>query len=462
MERLQSGPVLPGPEAVAALGELRDSLGDRGIGVRAALDEFERLCIPASMAVASAGCLGLIHSSPLPATLPAELLVAALNNNTGCDLTAPAAAFAEGEVMRMMKQLVGWDESASAQLVPGGSYASAQATILARSERLPEWEEHGPSAVARPPCIYVSEASHFSATRSARVAGFGWRGVRRVPTRGRGQLDPVALQRLIARDNAAGKQPIAVIATAGTTSTGAVDPLAAVAEICREHGLWMHVDACYGGAGLLVPELADEFASIASADSIAIDPHKWMFMPLVSAVFLTRHAEAERRAFAVADAWYIPPSNRARDAFTRGVAASRRASALTLWLALRAHGQDAIRSAVRRNIGLARQLEDRLRERGFEVLAGGQLSTVCARWPAQSSSDASDDEIHTAICRAASQSGHLWLATTRHAGRTWLRFCVANLLTTEDDIDAIADTVSSAAQAVQVPHCPEPPHRITG
>jgi aromatic-L-amino-acid decarboxylase len=266
-----------------------------------------------------------------------------------------------------------------------------------------------------------------------------------LPGTGRGAIEPATLEERIERDRRQGGRPFAVVATAGTTGTGAIDPLLPIAEICSRHRLWLHVDACYGGAAVLLDELRPRFAGIERADSIAVDPHKWFFIPITAALLLTRHPELEQEAFAAGDTSYIPQHGGA-DAFLRGIPTSRRSSGLTVWMGLRAHGLSAVRDAVRRNIELTRLLEQLLAENGFRVLRDGELSVACARWETEAGDSAEADEVQARLAAEVVGSGEAWFSTTRHEGRTWMRFNLVNLHTREHHIRHLAELVTQSAQ----------------
>jgi len=339
----------------------------------------------------------------------------------------------------------------SGLLLPGGSYANLHALLLARTARFPEWHEHGPASLNAHPILYVTDASHFCTSRAGMVAGIGAQNVRHIPTTGRGSMDPEALARQIEEDRAApDRAPFAVAASFGTTGAGAIDPINAIADVCELNGIWLHVDACYGGGLLLLDEFNDLCAPLARADSIAIDPHKWLYMPMTAAIVLTPHAEIERKTFHV-DASYIPVEGAHIEAYQRSVTTSRRAISLMIWLALRAHGWKTIVESMRRNIELTRDFESQLADRGFDIMPGGQLSIACARWipsDASSWSAAEIDALQQRIARVVVESGVGWFATTRHHDQTWLRFNILNLHTREEHIERMAEAVHDAARAL--------------
>lgn len=257
-------------------------------------------------------------------------------------------------------------------------------------------------------------------------------------------MDLTALEQRVQRDRAEGATPFAVVATAGTTATGAIDPLAAIAELCRREKLWLHVDACYGGAAMLLEPMRSRFAGIERADSIAIDPHKWFFIPVTAALLLTTHRDLAKKAFETSAGSYIPSDGEV-DAWQWGIPTTRRSSALAVWMALRAHGWRTIRTAVESNIQLTRLLESLLAERGFRILPGGELSIACARWEPQNRRSDSLDRLQEAITREVVSSGQAWFSTTRHAGEAWLRFNMVNLYTREHHVRRLAGLLAEAA-----------------
>jgi aromatic-L-amino-acid decarboxylase len=438
---LEQRPVAPPIERRALLEQFAGTLSDEGIGLLAALDEFRERVLPASMGTPHPLYLGLVNSSPLPGAALADLLVSSLNNNGGAFHQSPAMTACETEVVRAFARLYDLPTETEGLFLPGGTWATLQALVLARA-RLLGHRASGPGLR-----VYTSDAAHFSVARSAAVIGIGAEDIISLPATGRGELDVPLLAETLRRDRREGKTPLAVVATAGTTGTGAIDPLAAVADLCASEDVWLHIDACYGGAIALLSELRGLLAGIEQAQSIAVDPHKWFFIPVTAALLLVRETGLAARFFDTAHGSYIPGDG-AVDAWRRGIPTTRRSSGLTVWLALRAHGWRTIRDAVRRNIALMRLLEQLLAERGFNVLPGGQLSIACARWePKGAATDALQEE----ITRRVVATGQTWFSTVRHAGRSWLRFNLVNLHTREEHIHRLAELLHETAQGLQ-PH----------
>ena len=439
---LESRPVAPATPRSALRDRFAGTLGENGVGLLSVLDEFERQILPACMTTPHPLYLGLVNSSPLPGAALADLLISALNNNGGAFHQSPAMTACEEEVVRLFLHLFGFPAGSDGMILPGGTFANLQAMVLARSRAFPDGE-------LRRPRVYTSEAAHFSVARAAYVAGIPEAGVVAVPTRGRGEMIPEAVAERIRQDRRQGAIPVAVIATAGTTGTGAIDPLSELADLCSQERVWFHVDACYGGAAILSEALRPRLVGIERADSIAVDPHKWFFIPVTAALLLTRERGEARQAFATQAGSYIPGDG-GLDAWQRGMPTTRRSSGLAVWMGLRAHGLAVIREAVERDIALMRLLETRLAGHGFRILEGGELSICCARFEPAGRSDAELDALQACITSEIVASGTAWFSTVRHAGRTWLRFNLVNLHTREEHIERLADLVNRTARAITV------------
>ena len=422
---------------------LADTITADGVGIEQAVDDFARLVLPNCMRTPHPLYLGLVNTSPLPGAVLGDLLVSTMNNNGGAFHQSPAMTMAEQEVLAWMAARFGLGD-VQGMFLPGGSYSMVQALLLARAKHLPQWDAVGPAAVTQRPLIYCSSAAHFSVERAGHAAGLGREGVVAIPTVGRGAMDVAALAERIESDLRAGVRPFAVVATVGTTGTGAMDPVEPLADVCREHDLWLHVDACYGGGVLLLDEQPAQVCGIERADSLAVNPHKWFFIPLTASVLFTRHAELARSVFDVG-ASYIPGDGEV-DAYRRGIPTSRRSTGFAMWMALRAHGWSVVRDTVVRNITLTRLLERLLAEAGFTVLPDGELSIACARWEPPGLDAAATDELQRRITNEVVAGGTVWFATVEHDGKTWLRFNMVNLHTREEHIERLVEELKRSAR----------------
>jgi aromatic-L-amino-acid decarboxylase len=436
---LEDRPVAPAVERGALMEQFAGTLRDDGIGLLAALEEFWALVLPASMGTPHPLYLGLVNSSPLPGAALADLLVSTLNNNGGAFHQSPAMTACEAEVVRAFCQLYDLPDTAEGMFLPGGTWATLQALALARYQAI------GTRAPGPGLRVYTSEAAHFSVQRTASVVGIGADDIVSLVKLGRGELNVPLLAETIRRDRHGGKTPLAVVATAGTTGTGAVDPIAEIAELCASENVWLHIDACYGGAIALLPELRHLLTGVERAHSIAVDPHKWFFIPVTAALLLVREAGLAARCFDTAHGSYIPNDGTV-DAWRRGIPTTRRSSGFTVWMAIRAHGWQTIRDAVRRNINLTRLLERLLVDRGFTALPDGQLSIACARWEPAGLDASECDRLQENLVRRVVATGKAWFSTVRHDSRVWMRFNLVNLHTREEHIRLLVDLLAQTAR----------------
>jgi aromatic-L-amino-acid/L-tryptophan decarboxylase len=319
---------------------------------------------------------------------------------------------------------------------------------MAREARLPANE----SGTRTGGTVYASEEVHMSIPKSVALLGIGRENLRLVATNESFQMIPEELDRAIRRDKGAGKTPIAVVASAGTVNTGAIDPLPEVAEIARQHGAWLHVDGAYGAlAAMAVPE---KFNGLELADSLSLDPHKWLYQPLDAGCLLYRDSAAARKAFA-----HTGEYARALTAdpvegfvfFEESVELSRRFRALKLWLSLRYHGIAAFREAIRRDLAHARRLAEQVAaEPELELMAPVELSAVCFRY--RGTGKPSEDELNRwnpMILKRVVEHGCVYLSNASLRGSFCLRACVVNHRTTDQDIDSVVAEVLAAAKEIQ-------------
>jgi aromatic-L-amino-acid decarboxylase len=376
-----------------------------------------------------------------PVAALGDLYASVLNQNVTAWRSAPAAVTIERTVVRWVAEAIGC-EGFTGSLVSGGSSANLMGLAMAREATVPANEEG-----ARPGAVYASAEVHMSVPKALALLGVGRASLRLIPVDDAFKMRTDALAAAIERDRRAGIPAIAIVATAGTTSTGAVDPLREIADIAQTGGLWLHVDGAYGGlAATAAPGL---FTGLARADSISLDPHKWLYQPLDCSALLYRDAEAARRAFAYTGEYARILSGDPVEGlafFEESVELSRRFRALKLWLSLRYHGIGQFRAAIRKDLEHA-QLLARLitAEPTLELLAPVELSTVCFRW--KDAPEAELDQRNAAILREVIRRGRVYLSNASVHGAFALRVCIVNHRTTDADIAAVVAEVTAAAAA---------------
>jgi aromatic-L-amino-acid decarboxylase len=392
---------------------------------------------------------GYVSSPGTPVTAIAGLLASTLNINVTCWRSAPAATELEHVAIGWLKQMLGYPSETAGLLVSGGSMANFAALAAARSAKAPaNVVRDGMAAAGRAMCVYVSEEGHFSIAKAAGMLGLGERNVRSVPTDERLRIDVAALERMVERDAAAGHLPFCVVANAGTTATGAFDPIGELADFARRRNLWLHVDAAYGGFAALAPSARHLFARIAEADSVALDPHKWLYLPVGCGSVLYRDPAAARAAFAHG-AEYTRPIGLERDeAFAfwdYGPELSRPFRALELWMLIKAAGAARLGEAIERNIACAKHFERLVcASSDFEMLAPVELSVFCFRYtPRGYAGDL--DALNEHILLEVQRGGSTYLSNARVRGKFALRGCVLNYRTTERDMEIALEDVRRAA-----------------
>jgi aromatic-L-amino-acid decarboxylase len=356
------------------------------------------------------------------ASVLADTAAAGYNVFAGSWTGSSGPATVELVVLDWLREWCGLPAGTEGVLVSGGSVASLVALAAARTAR---FGERAPAeAVA-----YMSDQGHASVARALRVLGFAREQVRVIAADADFRLPAADLRAAVEADRAAGRVPFCVAATAGTTSTGAVDPLPELAELCAEHGMWLHVDGAYGAPAVLTEAGRAALAGLDRADSLVLDPHKWLFQPYEIGCVLVRDGALLERTFALSGVYLRDTEGGEVNFRDRSVQLTRGARALKLWLSVRMFGVAAFRDAVAHGIALAEHAESLLRARpGWEVVAPAQLAVVCFRRDG-------DDAEQTRIAGAMVDDGFAVPSTTELAGRVALRLCTINPRTTFEDIE---------------------------
>ncbi|HEY4869191.1 MAG TPA: pyridoxal-dependent decarboxylase [Candidatus Dormibacteraeota bacterium] len=442
--------------AQTAPGDLRRSLPasppQHAESIDAVFDDLDRLIVPASTHWNSPGFLAYFASSASAAGILGEMLAAAFNVNAMLWRTSPAATELEVVAVDWLRQLLGLPEPLFGVINDTASSSTLYALAAAR-EALSDLRirDDGMSGRADVPALrfYASEEAHSSVEKAGIVLGLGRRGLRRIAVDGDYRMDPVALAAAIDDDVAVGIRPMAVVATAGTTSTTSVDPIPEIAAVCERHGVWLHVDAAYGGAAAVAPELRWVLAGAERADSIVVNPHKWLFTPIDCSVLWTRRPDTLRDAFSLVPEYLRSDEGsdpHAPNLMDYGVSLGRRFRALKLWLVMRRFGSDGLAARVRFHCALARTLAERVREsEDFELLAPVPLSVVCLRArPRRLGSDVDLDRLNDRVMERINADGHFFLSHTRLRDRFAIRVAFGNVRTAERHADELWHALNTA------------------
>jgi glutamate/tyrosine decarboxylase-like PLP-dependent enzyme len=430
--------------------ELRDHLTGQqltadGVPPEDLIADFADHILPYAMGNGHPRFFGWVNSPPAPIGIIAELLAA--GQDPSCDVGDIAALHLESAAVRWLAELTGYPRHSMGLLVSGGSMATLTGLATARqwlAER-DGWDVRADGVAGAPggrPLIYLNSETHSSVRKAVELLGFGHRSIRQVPTDAGFRLDPGALRAMVISDRAAGHRPFCVVASAGTTSTGAVDPFSALAAVCAEQELWLHVDGAYGAVGALHPELSETFRGMDRADSLTIDPHKWLSVPVECGCILVRDPELLRRTFSLVPPYlYLeegkgiggPPSYA-----EYGFQQTRGFRALKLWMTLAHAGRDGLRDLIVRHVELARELARAIDAADdFELMAPVQLSVVCFRWTGGKRDDRDDaaiDAANRALEVLVQDDGRTFLTSTVINGRLVLRASVLHHGTTAEDL----------------------------
>jgi aromatic-L-amino-acid/L-tryptophan decarboxylase len=391
---------------------------------------------------------GYVLGSAEPIAALGDLLASVLNQNITAWRSAPAGVTIERTVVRWLAEAIGC-VSFSGTLTGGGSAANLMALAMAREARLPANDRGIQNAGAG--VVYASEQVHMSIPKAVAMLGMGRENVRYISCDNSYRMVASQLESAICQDQAGGRKPIAVVASAGTVNTGAIDPLEEIASIARRHGLWMHVDGAYGAlAAIAAPE---KFKGLALADSISLDAHKWLYQPLDCGCLLYRDPDHARRAFSYTGSYARQLSSDPIEGFAfleESMELSRRFRALKLWLSLRYHGLDAFREAIRQNLDQAQALAIAVgNSADLKLMAPVELSAICFRHDLSGSAPEDlRNRFNLAVLKKVIARGRIYLSNAELEGKFCLRACIVNHLTTGADVEQIVPEVLNAAAEI--------------
>jgi aromatic-L-amino-acid decarboxylase len=451
-EELPERPVCPthDPAELAAL--LDEPLPEHGTPAEGVLAELARL-LPYATAIPSPRYHGLLNPAPTPIAVFAESVVGALNQNVGAWRHGTIGVSIEERAIRWLADLYGLPPEANGTLTSGGTEANLTAIACARHRADPSVRADG---VGGPALVgYVSQEGHFSLDRSFDLLGLGSKNLRMVESDARSRIKPDELRKRIAVDRAAGLRPFLLVGVLGTTSSGAIDPLAKLAEVAREEGLWFHVDAAYGGGAALSPELRPLCAGIELADSVTVDPHKWFFVPFSAGAILVRDGSVLPAAFALDPVYIRDLQSEGRKFFREGILGSRRFNGLKLWLSLKRYGRAAYAAEIEREVALTRLLHELLARDGRFVFPHEPvLAIACFRYQPSGTSDAEADATALRVQREIELAGRHWISTTVVRGQRYLRVNINSYFTREEHVRELVTAVLRSLPSAEPPARP--------
>lgn len=439
LSELDRMPCFPAASGTQAEKLFHQPAPEKGLGIQAleSLPDVARLS-----RVQNARFFGYVLGSGEPIAAVADLFASVLNQNTTAWRSCPAAVTIERTVVQWLSDAIGC-AGFRGSLTGGGSSANLMGLAMAREAKLAANEDGVRKAADA--VFYASEQVHMSIPKAIALLGVGRRNLKLVPADDADRMIVSKLDDAITADKKAGKIPLAVIASAGTVNTGAIDPFKEIASVAREHKMWLHIDGAYGAlAAMAVPE---KFEGLGLADSLSLDPHKWLYQPLDCGCLLYRDAASAQRAFAhTGDYAKVLNSDPVESFafFEESMELSRRFRALKLWLSIRYHGMAAFRESIRDNLKLAQRLAAAVASNSkLELMAPVELSAVCFRCKDKGSNEELDT-FNASVLKRVIERGRVYLSNATIRGKFCLRACIVNHRTTEADVDAVIEEVLAA------------------
>jgi glutamate/tyrosine decarboxylase-like PLP-dependent enzyme len=448
LEGLPHGPVVRDepPAAVRQALRAEQSLPEDGCDASTLVAEAAQLLFQHSLFNGHPRFFGYVTSSPAPIGALGDLLASAVNQNVGAWRLSPAATEIEAQSIRWVAELIGFPTDGDGILVSGGNMANFVCFLAARAAQAAEIRTRGLRGAPAALHVYASTETHTWIQKAADLFGLGTDAIRWIDVDAGQRLDVAALERQIAADRDAGALPFLAVGTAGTVSTGVVDPLTDIAAVCRRHGVWFHVDGAYGALAARVPGAPADLRGLGEADSVAVDPHKWLYAPLEAGCALVRRRGDLLRAFSYHPSYYHF-DHEVTNYFDYGPQNSRGFRALKVWLALRQVGWSGYRQMIGDDMRLSRHLDALVREHpDFQALTQHLSITTFRYVPRDLASrpDAEDylQRLNQELLSRVERSGEAFLSNAMVNGRFALRACIVNFRTSEADIEALLPLIA--------------------
>lgn len=410
--------------------QLREPLPEQGTPIEAVLQQVQQDVLSNFLSVSHPRFFSFVPNPNNFVSVLADALVAGFNPFVGSWAVAPGPAEIELVTIDWLRQLCGFPETAGGLFVSGGSVATLTALATARHIKVRDTFHYA--------VIYCSDQTHSATDRALKVLGFRAEQLRKLPSDQDFRLSLTTLQDAVAEDRAAGRIPFCVVANAGTTNTGAVDPLAELANFCRQQDLWLHADAAYGGAAVLCERGRSALGGLEAADSLVLDPHKWLFQPYEMGCVLVRKAQWLRETFSILPEFLKDVAGIEEEVNFRdyGIQLTRNFRALKLWMSLKVFGLAAFSRAIERGMTLAEHAEKVLRRSScWEVVTPAQLGIVSFRYLPANGSEQDANAINQHLIHEMAEDGFAALSSTTLRGKTALRLCTINPRTSEQDLE---------------------------
>ena len=452
-DSIEELPVLAAIEPGDLKKQLPSIAPTRGEPMEQIIADLDRLIVPALTHWSHPSFFAYFATSTSAPGIFGELLSAAFDNKAMLWRTSPASTELEEVTLDWLRQMMGLDKGMSGIIYDTASVSSLHAIAAAREGVEKRIREEGMSGRQDLPLlrVYVSEQAHSSIEKAVITLGLGQRGLRKIPTDSQFRMDARALADAINEDKRNGYLPFCIVATVGTTSTSSIDPIPEIIPIGEEHAMWLHVDAAYAGSAAIVPEYRHILAGCERADSLVVNPHKWLFTPFDLSVLYCRHMDLLKRAFSLVPEYLrTPEQEKVRSGSDYGIQLGRRFRALKLWMVMRYFGHDGLAARIREHCRLARLFASWIEEsRDWELLAPLQLSLVCFRACPPEVDQEQLDKLNEAIMHGMNASGRALLSHTRLNDKLTLRLSIGNIRTTEKHVRQVWELMNEQLHSLR-------------
>ena len=439
LDTAEDRPLFPHIEPRAVSRLFDEPLPQEPTSLNAVIDAVETKVLPNATQLSHPGYFGLITPSPLPAGILGDFIASVLNQNLGVYSIGPAAIALERRTVRWLTDLSGYGPEAGGNLTSGGTMSNFIGLKLARDAVTKDRAQH--EGVRGEWAVYTSEERHVSVDKAVDAVGLGRERLRILPTDDRFEVRTDALEAAIAKDKREGIRPLCIVAMAGSTNTGSVDPLAVLRKIADREGAWLHADAAYGGGMLLSKEHPGVLQELALADSITLDPHKWFYAPLDAGAILVKDARRLTHSFGMKPAYLTDPADaegERYDYYVHGFEQSRRFRGLKVWMAMKRYGATEIGRWIDANVSQAKRLYDLTETHpDFIPAVAPRMSAMCLRYAPKGLEEPQSAVVHAAVARRVEENGRFWISTTVLKGRTWFRVNPVNIRTRLEHMDEL-------------------------
>ena len=453
LERIEEKRVFPEVEPSTVNRLFVESMPQQPSSPGAVLEELKEKLLPYCTNVGHPGYMGLITPSPNPVGMIADFICSAINQNVGAYSIGPSAVAMERRIVRWLTDLCGYDENAGGNLTSGGMIANFIGLKVGRDAVTLDRAQY--DGIRESWAVYVSEERHVSVDKAVDCIGLGRNALRALPTDSAFQLRLDALEEAIEQDKKNGVRPMCIVGIFGTTNTGAVDDIRELRRIADREGMWLHVDAAYGGGMLLSHEWPMRDRGLELADSITIDPHKWFYAPLDAGAVLVKDQRRLTTSFGMKPSYLTDEFDRENERYqyyVHGLEQSRRFRSLKVWMSFKRYGALQIGEWIDNNVRQAKHLYHLAAEDPeFEAASTPPMSAICIRYKGQECDDAESKHLHAEVAQRVEQSGRFWISTTELKGKSWFRINPVNFRTRQEHMDELFALLQQECRAARAP-----------